>query len=80
MVVAPAAIVPVTFALPFTVSLLPPTNEPPPITAVARSVAPAPNVPVVVLPSVVAPALNVPATAVFPVVPSTEKRLTLPGV
>ena len=50
MVVAPASKVPVTFASPFTVNSRPPSNAPPPITAVERLEAPEVNVPVFVLP------------------------------
>ena len=62
MVVAPAARAPVTLAAPLTVSLFEPSNVPPPITAVERSVAPADNVP---------------ETTVLPFVPSTVKRFTV---
>ena len=74
MVVAPASKVPVTFASPLTVNSRPPSNVPPPITAVERLEAPEFNVPVVVLPvtfaeaSVEAPAFNVPVVVLPSVV------------
>ena len=84
MVVAPASKVPVTFASPLTVNSRPPSNVPPPITAVERLEAPEFNVPVVVLPvtfaeaSVDAPAFNVPLRTVSPLTVSSSVPTAAP--
>ena len=73
----PVVVLPVTAKSLFTVSSAPATADPPPTTAEFVASVPELNAPVTVAEaSVVAPAFNVPLIIVLPVAPSTVKRST----